>query len=319
MKKKIFYNSVGCDGLAGFKEGKFFPKEIYDKYEFIKSDKPDFVFYSSFITWPRHIPLFPNAVKIFFCGENVNPDFVFFDYWVGFDFLEFGDRFYRYPLCFWESEYTNFEFKTSDKKEYFCDFIYNHNDVNNLRKDVFDKLSEYKQVSSFGKLFNNTGIRVNMQQKNSIQSKSKFSLVIESCFNDGFITEKIMHSLRSGSIPIYFGTSKITKYFNSKRFINANDFNNEIDKVIEYVKKVDNDEKIYKEIISQPIFNSNFSPEELRVNYIKFLCKIFDNGCDLKRDVYYSNKRFFDDLKRYKKFTNFVRFGNFMRRIFRKK
>ncbi|MCQ2755113.1 MAG: hypothetical protein MJ231_08750, partial [bacterium] len=105
MKKQILYNTVGCDPVAGFKDNTFFPAEIYEKYEFVKSNNPDFVFYSAFILWPKDIPLYNNAVKIFFSGENINPDFIFFDYWVGFDFLTYGDRYFRYPLCFWEGEY----------------------------------------------------------------------------------------------------------------------------------------------------------------------------------------------------------------------
>ena len=50
-KKKIFYNSIGMDPVAGWKTNQFFPKEIYDKYEFVlEKKKPDFVFYSCFIS-----------------------------------------------------------------------------------------------------------------------------------------------------------------------------------------------------------------------------------------------------------------------------
>ena len=317
MKKKILYNTLGCDPVAGFKNGTFFPKEIRDSYEFIKSDKPEYVFCSSFMNMVSDLTKFPNAVKIFFSGENVNPDFIFFDYWIGFDFLDYNGRFFRYPLCFWEGEYNGLTYSTNNKKEYFCDFIYGHNDVNGLRKKLFNSLSEYKKVSSFGKLYNNTGIIVDMKHKDEVQSKCKFSLVIESCSNDGFITEKIVHALNNRTIPIYFGTSRISEYFNSKRFINANDYDNDVDKIIEVVKQIDSNDDLYNKIVSEPIYNSDFSIDQLREKYVSFLRNIFDSDPILRRDVNYSNKRYMTNFKSYKKFTVFVKFSNLLKRIFK--
>ena len=39
-----------------------------------------------------------NCVKIFFTGESLVPDFNVCDYALGFDYIEFDDRYMRLPL-----------------------------------------------------------------------------------------------------------------------------------------------------------------------------------------------------------------------------
>ena len=41
---------------------------------------------------------YPNAVKIYFTGENDVPDFNLADYALGFHYIDFGDRYLRFPL-----------------------------------------------------------------------------------------------------------------------------------------------------------------------------------------------------------------------------
>lgn len=304
MKKQIYYSTIGCDLVSGFKDNNFFPQEIRDKYDFILNKKnPDFVFCSCFFKTLGEFTKYNNSVKIFFSGENVSPDFIFFDYWVGFDEISFSDRYFQLPFCFWESEYIedkNVEIK--DRKEYFCDFIYSHDDNNHRREMLFRKISKYKQVSSFGSFLNNTGIYVKKNNKSEIQSKCKFSLIIESCDTDGFLTEKLIHAIKAGTIPIFFGTNKVTKYFNDRRFINSNNFNS-LDEVIEEIKRIDNDEEVYNQIVNENIYADGFNYNQLRLNYIKFLEHIFDNGLKIRRDLQYSNARYFAALKRYSRFS----------------
>ena len=46
-----------------------------------------------------------------------------------------------------------------------------------------------------------------------------FSLVIENDNTDNWITEKLIDCLTTGTIPVYWGCSNISKYFNTKGFI----------------------------------------------------------------------------------------------------
>jgi hypothetical protein len=57
-------------------------------------DKPDYIIFSVFGS--NHLE-FPEAIRIFFTGENVHPDFNLCDYSFGYDWLTFGDRHYRAP------------------------------------------------------------------------------------------------------------------------------------------------------------------------------------------------------------------------------
>lgn len=47
----------------------------------------------------------------------------------------------------------------------------------------------------------------------------KFVVTMENSQEDTYITEKIMHGLMAGNIPIYWGSPRICDYINSKRFI----------------------------------------------------------------------------------------------------
>ena len=50
-----------------------------------------------------------DCVRLMFMGENMSPDFTVFDYCIGFDFMEFGDRYFRLPFAFYfDSEKLGF-------------------------------------------------------------------------------------------------------------------------------------------------------------------------------------------------------------------
>ena len=59
----------------------------------------------------------------------------------------------------------------------------------------------------------------------------------------------IINSFLAGCIPIYDGTDDIYKYFNKGSFINAKDFES-LEKLAEYVVKVDSDKKLYNQYIN---------------------------------------------------------------------
>jgi hypothetical protein len=47
----------------------------------------------------------------------------------------------------------------------------------------------------------------------------RFSIVIENCIRDTYFTEKIIDCFNTGTIPIYWGTSRITEHFNGDGII----------------------------------------------------------------------------------------------------
>lgn len=65
-------------------------------------------------------------------------------------------------------------------------------------------------------------------------SNCKFNLCIENLRYKGYVTEKIIHSFVSGTIPVYLGAPDIEKYIPKNCFIDARDFDN-LEKLFEYM------------------------------------------------------------------------------------
>jgi hypothetical protein len=61
---------------------------------------------------------------------------------------------------------------------------------------------------------NNQTVDYSDQSKTDFQRKCKFTLCFESTKNEGFITEKITDAFYADTIPIYYGSSTITDYYN---------------------------------------------------------------------------------------------------------
>lgn len=82
------------DFWPGFNPNDNFITNALKGYEIVITDTPDYLFFSIF----GYSHLKYNCVKIMFVGENIVPDFNLCDYAMGFDFLNFGDRYMRLPL-----------------------------------------------------------------------------------------------------------------------------------------------------------------------------------------------------------------------------
>ncbi|MCQ2562598.1 MAG: hypothetical protein MJ158_03230 [Alphaproteobacteria bacterium] len=91
MKKNIKIDF--CDFWKGFNKTNNKIINILKKHYNVEiTDKPDFLFCSCFGGDFRN---YNNCVKIFTTGENVIPNFNYYDYASGFDFIDFGDRYFR--------------------------------------------------------------------------------------------------------------------------------------------------------------------------------------------------------------------------------
>ena len=139
-------------------------------------------------------------------------------------------------------------------KDKFCCFLIS-NGSQKVRNDFFNKLSnEYKHIDSGGPFMNNIG---NIIPKDTTDTKNfikryKFMIVFENSSEDGYVTEKIVKPYVCGTIPIYWGSPSINKIFNNKAFINYHDYN-DFNKLIERIKEVDNNDKLYLEYLRQPL------------------------------------------------------------------
>jgi hypothetical protein len=249
MKIKINF----VDFWSGFNpNNNYFTRILDKKYELELSDNPDFLFYSVF--GKEHLKY--NAIKIFFTGENIVPDFNYCDYAIGFHHIIFEKRYLRYPLYLLSENSYNLAIKKHelikpddiiDKK--FCNFIYSNNSAI-LRNEFFEKLKQYKDVDSGGNVSNNMGY--NVKDKLNFQKNYKFSIAFENSYGSGYTTEKIIDAFAASTIPIYWGNPNIHLDFNPKSFINVHDYN-DIDEVVQKVIEVDNHPEIYVNYINEPI------------------------------------------------------------------
>ena len=259
-------------------------KDLSKKGDFIRNISPRlYVFIKKMyvkLNSPKIKIIAPKGdfIKIFYASENVKPNMHECD-WAFSSHLEEEinhPNYFRIPMhliCDYPlSDKTrlplkrNMNFKKKKKeKTKFCNFIYSQ-DINN-RNSFFKKLSKYKKIDAPGRCMNNMPPISNSNPRDSRVSpdwvktkldfikKYKFTIAFENITKDGWTTEKLTHPLLVDSVPIYIGNKKISKDFNTKCFINYNDFNN-MKEFIKHIIKVDNDDKLYRQYLEQPIFNN---------------------------------------------------------------
>jgi len=148
-----------------------------------------------------------------------------------------------------------------------------------LRTIFFEELSaKYKQVTSAGTYLNNMPdgqVIPHSPAKIAFQEKCKFTMAFEPVREPGFCTEKITDAFYAKSIPIYYGDPHITEIFNPKAFINVSDYKNN-DEVIEAIRRLDNDDEAYMQMLCEPVFNDPQLPERWYNELCEFFYHIFD-------------------------------------------
>ena len=239
----------------------------------VVDENPDYVIGSAFT--PFKMMEYPHAVKILFTGENIVPDFNLYDYAIGFDHLTFGDRYLRLPLyCFYpdydvlcKGEEFQIDYSLLAERK-FCSFVVsNGKGAHPIRDEFFKELCKYKIVDSAGKHLNNMG-GAYLEDKRSFISDYKFNIAFENSRVDGYTTEKIMEPMAVNSIPIYWGNPSIAKDFNTKSFINLNDFGS-MKECIDYIIELDNNDDLYIEKLKQSWFDE-------KRNYCDYKERIWD-------------------------------------------
>lgn len=110
-------------------------------------------------------------------------------------------------------------------------------------------------------------------------SNYKFCFVMEhTADHTGYITEKILLAFAGGCIPIYYGTERIFDIFNRKAFVFYNI--SEPEKALDFVRKLNDEEKLYEEMLNEPIAAKG---EETVKEYFSFTDTV-GNG-ELKRTM----------------------------------
>ena len=250
MKKVIKIKFV--DFWGDFNDhSNFITRILENSYVLELSDNPDYLFYSTFGN--EHTQF--QCVKIMFIGENIAPDFNLCDYAIGFDHMTFGDRYLRLPLYQLYNSYTKLEsekvldFDKLLKRKFCCIVVSNIAHASPHRERFFKLLSEYKQVDSGGRMWNNVGGPV--KNKLEFVSNYKFNIAFENSSVLGYTTEKIMEPMAVNTLPIYWGNRLVNQDFNPSSFINVNDFSS-MEDAVQHIVDIDNDDSKYINIMSEP-------------------------------------------------------------------
>ena len=242
----------------------------HDKYNLVWDDKnPDYVFASEWIYKEKKYyedflsVLNDKTINIYHAGEAMSPDMNFFDYAIVFDRnLQYDDRIVRIPaIDFFGKRLTN-DFWTRcskpdaelERKTGFCCFIYTNANAHPMRDKLFHKLSEYKKVDALGTHLRNVDIKEKYVDE-KVKRNYKFVIASENATFKGYTSEKLLTALQAYTVPIYWGDPSIEEFFNPKRFINAN--NMSLDEVLETVKRIDNDDKLWCKMVSEPILTKD--------------------------------------------------------------
>lgn len=283
MKSVRVYFAGFWDGFDP--ENNIFVRLLRTKYEvIIDKDNPEYIFCSMFGNPYEYLKY--DGIRIFYSGENYSPDFNFVDYGIAYnrDF-KYEDRFCRNraiisgDLKAIEDYITSKRIITAEdiSKKKFCNFIYSHDRDDYKRREVFQKLNNYKRVDSAGTYLNNmeNGKLVSMDEKIDFINNYKFTIAFESVDLSGFATEKMLHAFFGKSVPIYLGDPKISEIYNKKAFVNANDFES-IDALVEHIKWLDENEEEYLKIVNEPTFNPEFDYKKICCDFDDFILHIFE-------------------------------------------
>jgi len=260
---KIYFEDMwGYDQFQFNPQDNYFINLFKQEYEVVVDPDPDILIYSVFGYNNKKY----NCKKVFVCGENIGNNFKH-PHLESCDaslsqFDEQGTNIY-YPLwCIftnWFNETqprplpSNPTFLTDIddlakpklyKKTKFCAFI-NNNPIENRIK-MFETLSTYKKVDSYGQLFNNVGgaLRGSEQAKIDMLKDYKFTIAFENSFHPGYNTEKIIQPLSVNCLPIYWGGPKIKQYFNMDKIIYADNFAN-YEQLLRFIVELDNNDELF--------------------------------------------------------------------------
>ena len=121
-------------------------------------------------------------------------------------------------------------------------------------------------------------------------SHYKFSIAMENSDGDGYLSEKIIDSFLAGTIPIYYGDYLLDEFINPKSYILIKG-EKDIENKIEYIKSIDNNDNLYKEIIKEkPIIDDNFANiiDEIEIkSFLKHIFRQNKNKAFRRDDNYY--------------------------------
>ena len=263
---------------------------------YIEPNNPDYLIFNIFGC--NHLDIkYNNSIKIGYLTENQIPDFNTADYFIGHCHINYLDRYFKLPIYFYNS-LINLKYKEIEKireailkkpiRKKFCAALISNNLITDgFRINFINELSKYKAVDMGGRFNNSIGRFI--ENKIKFLTSYKFSIAMENTEGDGYVSEKIIESFLSGTIPIYYGDYMIDEYINPDSYILIKG-EKDLKKKIEYIKEIDNNVELYKKIISKKILLNKYQiKNEYKKSFIEFFENIiFQNKNIAKRIDYLS-------------------------------
>lgn len=294
MKKKINIKiNLARAGKKLDTMEKAFPKLDMSNFDFNYVDKPDFLIYEHDRFQDFNYSDY-DCVRITLSEEAYVPDFNICDYAISYFKISFLDRHVFLPFIA-NGHLRNMVEIASNKniprdidllkeKSMFCNFIYSNNSGDSIRKEIFDRVSEYKFVHSGGYWLNNIGHRIegspgNYEAKLNFQRECKFTIAAENLTSPGYNTEKLLHAFIANTVPIYWGDPLIEDIYNKKAFLDINDYGS-MKEVVERIIEIDNNDELYMEMINEPIFNPEFDWKYYDKELESFFLNIFSQDVE---------------------------------------
>lgn len=150
-------------------------------------------------------------------------------------------------------------------------------------------MSKYKTVDSGGRFRNNIGGRVTNKKK--FLSNYKFSICFENSKTAGYISEKLVDSFKAGTIPIYYGDDTVLELLNNRSYIHVKD-EDDFKEKIELIKKIDNNDTLYNEIIREKIVIDDTRYDREVQKYKDFIYHIIDQDKEKAKRFKRQNEAF---------------------------
>lgn len=255
MKKiKVLFDGFGRDGNFRDREESRVIMELLQKhYDVELTQSPDYIFCN--VDSSQYYKL--DGVRIFCTIEAICPDFNLCDYGIGFEYLSYGDRYFRFPNFYYNQDITG---RMADKHKNitkdlaerdFCSFVYSNAKAEPVRGELFEVMNSYRRVDSGGKYLNNSVDGQLVKSKFDFEKTHKFSIACENASHPGYHTEKLAEAFAAKTVPIYWGDPEVCKVFNSKAFINCSDYSS-TEEVLKRVIYLDNNPQEYLAMLREP-------------------------------------------------------------------
>jgi hypothetical protein len=133
-----------------------------------------------------------------------------------------------------------------------------------VRNTFIDELDKHFQVTYAGRYKNNIGgpleAGYGSEEFCRYISQFKFVITMENTEKDSYITEKIFHGIHSHTIPVYWGSPRVTEYINPARFIHMKSID-DILPTIEKMKSIAASESTWQSMVMAPWEAPNGHPQ----------------------------------------------------------